>query len=31
MLDKKYNANEKENKWLNYWEENGIYNFKRRC
>ncbi len=28
MLDKKYNANEKENKWLNYWNENGIYDFK---
>ena len=28
MLDKKYNANEKENKWLNYWKENGIYDFK---
>ena len=27
MLDKKYNANEKENKWLNYWKENGIYDF----
>ena len=25
MLDKKYSANEKENKWLNYWKENGIY------
>ena len=28
MLDKKYSANEKENKWLNYWKENGIYDFK---
>ena len=28
MLDKKYNAQEKENKWLNYWKENGIYDFK---
>ena len=28
MLDKKYNAGEKENKWLNYWKENGIYDFK---
>ena len=28
MLDKKYIANEKENKWLNYWKENGIYDFK---
>lgn len=28
MLDKKYNALEKENKWLNYWKENGIYDFK---
>ena len=22
---KKYNAEEKENKWLNYWKENNIY------
>lgn len=28
MLDKKYNALEKENKWLNYWKKNGIYDFK---
>lgn len=28
MLDKKYNAEEKENKWLNYWKENKIYEFK---
>ena len=28
MLDKKYNANEKESIWLNYWKENGIYDFK---
>src|SRR5574344_2730007 len=27
MLDKKYNAQEKENKWLNYWKENKIYEF----
>lgn len=27
MLDKKYNANEKETKWLNYWKENKIYEF----
>ena len=29
MLDKKYIASEKEEKWLNYWKENGIYDFKR--
>ncbi len=29
MLDQKYNAIEKENKWLNYWQEKGIYEFKR--
>lgn len=29
MLDKKYNAQEKENKWLNYWKENNVYEFKR--
>lgn len=29
MLDKKYNASEKEEKWLNYWKENKIYEFKR--
>ena len=28
MLDKKYNALEKEQKWLNYWNENNIYEFK---
>ena len=27
MLDKKYNAQEKEEKWLNYWNENKIYKF----
>ena len=27
MLDKKYNALEKEQKWLNYWKENKIYEF----
>ena len=27
MLDKKYNAKEKESKWLNYWNENKIYKF----
>lgn len=27
MLDKKYNAREKEEKWLNYWKNNGIYDF----
>lgn len=27
MLDKKYDAKEKENKWLNYWNENHIYEF----
>ena len=29
MLDKKYNAQEKETKWLNYWKENKIYEFKK--
>ena len=29
MLDKKYNAAEKEKKWLDYWNENKIYEFKR--
>ena len=24
---KKYNTQEKEIKWMNYWEENNIYNF----
>ncbi len=28
MLDKKYNAQEKEKKWLEYWKENKIYEFK---
>lgn len=28
MLDKKYNSLEKEEKWLNYWKENKIYDFK---
>ena len=28
MLDKKYNAKEKEEKWLNYWKENKVYEFK---
>lgn len=28
MLDKKYNASEKEAKWLAYWNENKIYKFK---
>lgn len=27
MLDKKYNAKEKESKWLNYWNESQIYKF----
>ena len=27
MLDKKYNFTEKENKWLNYWKDNKIYEF----
>ena len=29
MLDKKYIAREKEEKWLNYWRDNNIYEFKR--
>lgn len=29
MLDKKYNASEKEQKWLDYWKENKIYEFKK--
>ncbi len=29
MLDKKYNAQEKEEKWVNYWKENKIYEFKK--
>ena len=28
MLDKKYNFIEKEQKWLNYWKKNHIYQFK---
>ncbi len=28
MLDKKYDAKEKESKWLEYWQENKIYEFK---
>lgn len=28
MLDKKYNALEKEKQWLKYWQENKIYEFK---
>ncbi len=28
MLEKKYNAQEKENKWLEYWKKNKIYEFK---
>lgn len=28
MLEKKYDAQEKETKWLNYWKENKIYGFK---
>ena len=28
MLDKKYNAQEKEQKWLEYWKENKVYEFK---
>ena len=27
MLDKKYNIQEKELKWLKYWSENSIYKF----
>lgn len=29
MLDSKYNPSEKEEKWLNYWEENKVYEFNR--
>lgn len=29
MLDKKYDFKEKEEKWLNYWQDNKIYEFKR--
>ena len=28
MLDKKYNIQEKEQKWMEYWDENKIYEFK---
>ncbi len=28
MLEKKYNAQEKEAKWLDYWQQNKIYEFK---
>ena len=28
MLDKKYKADEKEKKWLDYWNENKVYEFK---
>ena len=28
MLDKKYIANEKETKWMEYWKENNVYEFK---
>lgn len=28
MLDKKYNAKEKEAKWLEYWKKNKVYEFK---
>ena len=27
MLDKKYNAQDKEEKWLKYWQDNNIYQF----
>ena len=30
MLDKKYNASEKEEKWQNYWKENKIYKFEKK-
>ena len=29
MLDKKYNYKEKEIKWMNYWKDNNIYEFKQ--
>ena len=29
MLDKKYNAREKEEKWLKYWLDEEIYKFER--
>lgn len=28
MLEKKYNALEKESKWMNYWKENKVYEFR---
>ena len=28
MLDKKYDFKEKETKWMNYWKENNVYEFK---
>ena len=28
MLDKKYDFKEKEIKWMNYWNNNNIYEFK---
>ena len=28
MLDKKYNVQEKEQKWMEYWQNNNIYEFK---
>lgn len=28
MLDKKYNAQEKEEKWLKFWQDNRVYEFK---
>lgn len=28
MLDKKYDFREKESKWLNYWHDHGVYEFK---
>ena len=30
MLDKKYNAQEKEKKWLDYWKDNNVYKFERK-
>lgn len=29
MLNKKYNAAEVELKWIDYWKDNEIYEFKR--
>ena len=28
MLDKKYNFQEKDEKWQNYWQEKGTYKFR---